>query len=195
MRLFERSKAARERVGDVVGAATATNNIGEVLLDRGKVREAEPLFREALRIWRGANYAVGIAVATSALGLAATRDRRLDEARQLLESALDSFRTMGAESFVIETEGRLAELYLVAGDEDRARATIDATLTRSEASDMGALTAALYRLRGYALIRERQWTDAHGAIHESIRLARSMSAQYELALSLQAAAMLAEAIG
>ena len=195
MRLFERSRDARERVGDVVGAATATNNIGEVLLDRGNVREAEPLFREALRIWRGANYAVGIAVATSALGLAATRDGRLDEAKELLESALDSFRGMGAEGFVIETEGRLAELYLVAGDVVRARTTIDATLASSQASDMGAVTAALYRLKGFALMRQQRWHDAQVALFKSLALAQTISAQYEIALTLNACAQLARENG
>ena len=131
LRLFERSRVARERVGDIVGAATATNNIGEVLLDRGQIDEAERLFRDALRTWRGANYPIGVAVATSALGLAATRARRFEEALGFLEAALDDFRNMGAESFVIETEGRLAELYLSTGRR-RPRKGIDRSDTDAE---------------------------------------------------------------
>ncbi len=182
--LFERSRLARERVGDIVGAATATNNIGEVYLDRGQIDEAEVLFRGALRTWRGANYAVGIAVATSALGLAATRAGRFSEARTLLESALEDFRKIHAESFVFETQGRLAELLLAADELALASELIEATLANSQANDMGALTVALNRLRGLALAKSHRLDEARDAVEESIRLARSISANYELALSL-----------
>lgn len=192
---FERSKEAREKAGDVVGAATASNNIGEVLLDRGQIEEAEALFREALRVWRGASYPVGVAVATSALGRAATRSGRIDEAKELLEEAVESFRGMGAESFVAETEARLAELQLFGGDTTRALALIASTLARGEIGGMVAVKAMLYRLRGYALMRQGDWEAARACINESLRLARSISAQYEVALSLQACASLAHATG
>jgi class 3 adenylate cyclase/tetratricopeptide (TPR) repeat protein len=195
LRCFEHSKTAREKVGDVVGAATADNNIGEVLLDRGEFEEAEGRFRDALRVWRGANYAVGVAVATSALGRAATRAGRFDEARSLLDDALDRFRDMGAESFVAETEARIAELRLFAGDDEGALALVAETLPHSEAGGMVAVNTMLYRLRGYALMRRAKWDAARAAIDESLRLARSTSAEYEVALSLQARASLATATG
>jgi tetratricopeptide (TPR) repeat protein len=195
IRCYARSKQAREKVGDVVGAATADNNIGEVLLDRGEIEEAEARFRDALRIWRGANYAVGVAVATSALGRAATRTGRFDEARSLLGEALESFQEMGAESFVAETQARLAELQVFAGDGEAALALIKETLAQSEAGGMAEVRTMLYRLRGYALMRRREWDAARDAIDESLRLARSTSARYEVALSLQARASLATATG
>jgi class 3 adenylate cyclase/tetratricopeptide (TPR) repeat protein len=195
IRCFERSKQAREKVGDVVGAATADNNIGEVLLDRGEFEEAEARFRDALRVWRGANYAVGVAVATSALGRSATRAGRFDEATSLLGDALESFREMGAESFVAETQARLAELRLFAGDGEGVLALVAETLPHSEAGGMVAVNTMLHRLRGYALMRRREWDAARAAIDESLRLARSTSAEYEVALSLQARASLATATG
>lgn len=136
---------------------------------------------------------LGTAVATSALGRAATRAGRIDEARALLEEALDSFRDMGAESFVAETEARLAELRLFAGDETAALGLIASTLARSDVGGMVSVKAMLYRLRGYALMRRGEWDAARAAIEESLRMARSISAQYEVALSLQACASLANA--
>ncbi|HYM16654.1 MAG TPA: adenylate/guanylate cyclase domain-containing protein [Dehalococcoidia bacterium] len=195
LRFFDRSREARERAGDVVGAATASNNSGEVLLDRGQIADAEDLFRRALQVWRGAHYAVGIAVATSALGRAATRSGRLEDAAVLLDDALEQFRAIGAESFVIETEARIAELRLFAGDAAGALNLINHTLARSESGGMLAVTALLHRLRGYALMRQSNWTDARAAIDDSLRLARSISAQYEVALALQALASLAQATG
>lgn len=195
IRCYERSKQAREKVGDVVGAATADNNIGEVLLDRGEFEEAEARFRDALRVWRGANYAVGVAVATSALGRAATRAGRFEEAGRLLRDALESFREMGAESFVAESQARLAELRLFAGDSEGALELVAETLAESEAGGTAEVNTMLYRLRGYALMRRGEWEAARTAIDESLRLAHSTSAEYEVALSLQARASLATATG
>ena len=192
---FERSKEARNRVGDIVGAATADNNIGEVLLDRGQVDEAETRFEDAVRIWRGANYPVGVAVATSALGRVATRTGRYDEAEALLNEALASFTDMGAESFVAETQARLAELYLFSGDIEAALALVAKTLEATESGGEAAVRAMLYRLQGYALMRRREWDAARAAIDESLALARATSALYEVALSLQACASLATARG
>lgn len=193
--LFERSKVARERGGDVVGAATAINNIGEVLLDRGQLEEAEAMFREALSTWRAANYAVGIAVATSALGLAATRGGKFEEARRLLTDALEDFRAIGAESFVDETEVRLVELYLALGDDERARQSVEALLAARKAADGGPLGAAIYRFQAAVLMRANLIEEATAAINESIELARSISARYELALSLRVLATLLETSG
>ncbi|HZP57788.1 MAG TPA: tetratricopeptide repeat protein [Dehalococcoidia bacterium] len=190
---FARSKAAREKAGDVVGAATASNNIGEVLLDRGEIGEAESLFQEVLRVWRAASYPVGVAVATSALGRVATRAGRLEEARTLLDEALESFRGMGAESFVAETEARLAELELLAGDDAAALALVERALRRGETG--GSVKAMLLRLRAFVMMRRERWHDARAAIDESIALARAISADYELALSLRLSASIAAATG
>ena len=138
---------------------------------------------------------MGVAVATSALGRVATRTGRYDEAEALLDEALASFTDMGAESFVAETQARLAELYLFAGDIDAALALTSKTLEATESGGEAAVRAMLYRLQGYALMRRGEWDAARAAIDESLALARATSAQYEVALSLQACASLATATG
>jgi class 3 adenylate cyclase/tetratricopeptide (TPR) repeat protein len=186
---FERSKAAREKAGDVVGAATASNNIGEVLLNRGQVAEAEALFEEALRVWRGARYPVGVAVATSALGLAATRAGRSAEAQSLLDEALAAFRELHADSFVIETEARLAEQAVAAGDYETAQRRIVNALERAGRVDgVIASRAMLHRLYGEVRSRTGDVASARVSFDESLRLARSINAEYEVALTLAARA-------
>ena len=68
MQLYERSRTARLAAGDVVGAATAANNLVGVLSDEGRLPEAAEAFTEALAVWTRAAYPVGVAVATSNLG-------------------------------------------------------------------------------------------------------------------------------
>jgi hypothetical protein len=79
------------------------NNIGEALFDAGADTDIEPYFRDALRIWRSARYAVGVALATRNLGRLALRTGRPEEGRALMEEALNAFAAMGAQSFVTET--------------------------------------------------------------------------------------------
>ena len=192
---YRRSKEARERAGDVVGSATASNNIGEILSDQGLLEEATELFTEALQAWRAARYPVGIALARSNLGRAAVRSGRLDEADGLLADALAGFREIRADSYVLETQARIAERWLFAGDPERALDAIGLTLGDAALGELVALKAMVYRLRGYALSRRAEFDDARRALDESLRLARSISAEYEIALTLQALASLAEATG
>jgi tetratricopeptide (TPR) repeat protein len=194
--LYQRSKEARERAGDVVGAATATNNIGEILSDQGRLPEAEALFREALRVWRTARYPVGVALATSNLGRAAARGGRLDEASELLNEALYGFREIGAKSFVLETEARIAENFIFGGHHAAAlhRAT-DTLQGAKEMSGTTVLQAVLQRLRGYARLQEGDPDGALRCLGESLRLGRSVGAEYEVAMTLEALARLALAGG
>ena len=188
---FERSREAREKAGDVVGAATASNNIGEVLLNRGQIEAAEALFNDALRVWRAARYPVGVAVATSALGLAATRAGRPVAARALLNEALAGFHDLHAESFVIETEARLAELDVSCGDDEAAQKRIEEALKHAErAGGEVASRAALHRLLGDISARGGDETRARASFEESLRLARSINAEFEVALTLQSYARL-----
>ena len=193
---FERSRSAREKAGDVVGAATASNNIGEVLLNRGQIDEAEALFKDALRVWRAARYPIGIAVATSALGLAETRAGHHAQAEALLQEALAGFRDMHAESFVIETEARLAELAVSSGDDEAALKLVESSIQHAErAGGEVASRAALHRLLGGVRARKGDAAGARASYDESLRLARSIGAEYEVAHTLQSYARFLRGIG
>ncbi|MBI1886032.1 MAG: tetratricopeptide repeat protein [Chloroflexi bacterium] len=190
--LYQRSREAREKAGDVVGAATAANNIGEILSDQGRLSEAEDLFREALRVWRGARYLVGIALATSNLGRAAARAGRFDEAGPLLHEALARFREINAASFVLETEARIAEQLLFQGQHRAARTKAMDLLERAKRSGgTSVLQAMLLRLHGCTLPHTGDTDAAQQALTESLRQARSVGAEFEAALTLDALARLA----
>ena len=57
--LRARRRRASERAGDSANAAFGDCNVGEVLSDQGRLEEAEPRLRRALRIWRGLGLRVG----------------------------------------------------------------------------------------------------------------------------------------
>ncbi|MHB8515114.1 MAG: adenylate/guanylate cyclase domain-containing protein [Dehalococcoidia bacterium] len=190
MHYYRRSRAARERAGDVVGAATASNNMGEILSDQGLFDDARALFRSALDVWRAARYPVGVALATSNLGLTAARAGDVAGARGLLDEALHGFREIRADSFIFETEARLAEVALLAGDGEAARTAIEALIRRSGRIDgVARVVPMLYRLLAEAWLQDGDGDAARRAVDASIATARSSGAEYELMLALAVAAL------
>jgi len=184
---YQRSREARERAGDVVGVATQENNIGEILSDQGRLDEAEERFQDALLTWRGARYPVGIALATGNLGRLAARRGDLTAALELLQNARDGFETIGATAFVRETQARVAEALVYAGEPEKALATLAGVVERLTAGTE-VLQAAVHRVRGYALLQAGRNDEALAALETSLRIARAASADYETALTLEALA-------
>jgi tetratricopeptide (TPR) repeat protein len=195
-RHFLKAMEAAERAGHVVHAAVGRNNIGEIRSDQGRIDEAEPLFRDALRVWRAAKFPALEAHAISNLGRAAARMGNLDQADQLLSEALRRQHEIGVESMAAETDTRLAERALYAGDSEAALATATTTLdTTTQLGGMTALQACLNRIRGYAHMQAGENTLAQDCLDESLRLARQAGAQFELALTLEAWSHLARLTG
>src|SRR6185312_2730069 len=77
--LYERSKNARGRSGDVVRASQITNNSGEVKLDQGYLTPASELFEEARSVFEASGHRMLAALASSNLGRAPPRAGQLDE--------------------------------------------------------------------------------------------------------------------
>jgi class 3 adenylate cyclase/tetratricopeptide (TPR) repeat protein len=194
--LYERSKAARERIGDVVGAAQITNNIGEIKSDQGYLRTASELFEEARAVFDASGHRMLATLATSNLGRAASRSGRLDEALTALQQALADFHEIRAGSLVLETKARLAERAVLAREPDDALALADEVLQATEETGSGATLRALcHRLRGYALAQTGDLEGAAEALQWSIDTARAAEETYEAALTLEAKAHLADLRG
>jgi tetratricopeptide (TPR) repeat protein len=194
--LWRRSREARERIGDVVGAATITNNLGEIESDQGHFEEAGAAFREAYDVCLAAGHPLICHVATSNLGRLAARMGRLDEAEDALRTALAGFEAIRATGFVLETEARLAERDLYAGQHESAFAKATEALAHTLGAEAVAhLRTQLERIRGVALLRGGDLAGARECLEESMRIARSVGVDYEAALTLDALAALAHVEG
>jgi len=198
--LYGRSQAARDRIGDVVGAATIANNIGEIKSDQGHYDDAEALFTEARDVCTRAGSRFLATLAGSNLGRLAARMGRFGDAEALLQEALAEFRDMKARSFVLETRARLAETAILAGEAAEALQRAGETLRAVEECGSGAVVSAMaHRLRGYALMQSGDLEEAAIALENSARIARegadaeTEAESYEVALTLEAVARLAEA--
>jgi class 3 adenylate cyclase/tetratricopeptide (TPR) repeat protein len=187
--LWERGRQACEQMGDLVHAATGSNNIAEILSDQGLLGEAEAMFRDALRIWQAAGYREGIAYALGNLGRVAARAGRHDEAREQLERAKVLLLEIGEERAAVEIDARIAENLVLRGDATAASALIDETLRRLERlGGWATVMTMLNRLRAYALAQRGELEAARRAGHQALVIGREGSATYEIALTLEALA-------
>jgi tetratricopeptide (TPR) repeat protein len=183
---YRASRAVRDRCGDVVGAATEDNNIGEILSDQGHLDAARPLFEAARETWTLARYRIGIALATSNLGRIAVRAGQLDEGRELLMAALANFTDIGATAYVLDTRFRLLERDVAADASSAAASARGLLADLAPRPDAGILRAGVHRLLGVVLGRSGEIDEAMNEFGRALEIARSLSATFELAATFEA---------
>ena len=187
--LYRRSRDLSRRAGDDVSAVRAANNEAEILSDQGKLLAAEELLGAVSRAWRAAGDALGVGAATSNLGRAAARAGRYDEGERLLREARAQFESIGSASFLIETDARLVERFVLEGRHQEALELAQLTLATAEA-DSGAaiMKPMLERLLGYAFVQSRQPARAWPCFESSLTGARQRALPFEEGLTLRALA-------
>jgi tetratricopeptide (TPR) repeat protein len=194
--LWTRARDITLKIGNPVDAADDTNNICEILVDQGRLDEAEAGFREALRVFQAAGHRARTAYVKIQLGRTAARMGRFDEASQLLDQAREQGRDVGADAFVLEAEARIAECELLRGRHEEA---LEAARAASEhARTMGGVASQaplLERVKGYALLRLGRFGESRDAFDESLTAGRARTADYDVAFTLLGMAELARQTG
>ena len=193
---YERAQQVWERSGDRWSASFAVVNRAEVLLDQGRLDEAEPLMRESLRIARASRSGSRIAEMARYTGILLARLGRFEEAHRLLAEARDEFERAGESSEALVTEARLAELLVLERSAADASDVAERTLARlSDYEGIFPLEPTLHRLRGLALLQLGRLDEARAALSESLEGARTAGADYEIALALDSLATLGQLEG
>jgi len=195
VQLLDKGRQLRTQIGDAVDAALGTHNIAEVLSDQGRLEEARSLFEEALRVWRAADFKTGVAHASSNLGRVASRSGDFERAAELYEAAREHFRDGSGESELLDTDARIAEALMFQGRSDEAIEMTSELLGRAGSRGGTLQDALLYRVRAYATAQRGEWAEAQLDLDRSLDAARERNARYEVALTLDAIARVAEARG
>ena len=154
LKLYDEAREAFEQVGDRWFATLAVSNRGAIFRDRGELDEAEPLFRDALRVARAARSGSRVADTAQELGSMLARAGRFEEAHALLAEARKEYERAGDEGEVLLTDARSAECLVLEGEAKAARTVANAALRRAGAlGDVFGSKAVLYRARGCALLQ------------------------------------------
>ena len=189
MEYYERSAELARRGGDVVEEATARNNIGEILSDQGEFEAAEVAIRDALRVWRGANYGFGMAYATLNLGRLAVRRHQISDAYALLDDAYARFSAVGARSHALQAAIAKVEVLLVEGRAGEALVRTAELMPAEHGADSVLMEAWLHRLAGAASAQLGDHQRAREQWDASLAAAEVAEAEFERALTLDAIAL------
>jgi tetratricopeptide (TPR) repeat protein len=186
--LYRESGDAKERSGDVIGAVIQVNNEAEILSDQGRVDESIPLFEEMRRVSRASGWAFGVGAALSNLARADARAGRFDEAHEYFDAALAAFEELSAERFIVEAKARRAECLVYEGRYKEALEVATECREAAAKTPVGGVEALLERSIGYAHHQARQPEEGRPHFEASLRIARELKVQYEVALTLRAMA-------
>jgi class 3 adenylate cyclase/tetratricopeptide (TPR) repeat protein len=194
--LYERARDRAERAGDVVGAAIASGNIAEVLSDQGRLDEAEAPARDALRVFRAAQYSEQVATYSRILGRNQSRAGRHEDAETLLTEAIKVAEESGFQLLAVAATGILAEDLVRRGEAadalDRLAPLGDHAVSMGGA---GVYVPLLERVTGLARLSLGDLPAAGTALERSLATSREAGSEYEILLTLEARRLLALARG
>ncbi len=193
--LYERAQGLRIRTGNAVDAALGALNIGEVLIDQGRIDEAHDLITDVDRVWRAADYRGGAAMAQMHLARIAAARGLHHDARERFARARAELLDIGADSDVIEVDVRTAEFLLGTGDPEGALELAGETLQRDLALGGVVDHGPLLRIRAQALLAANDVEGARQSITGSLEEARTRTTSFEVARSLMVLAEVDLALG
>ena len=149
--MYGRSRDACARLGDVIDAALSDANIGEVLVNQGRLDEAEPILRDARRVLRASGFRNGAAFVEMHLGRLLMQRSELAGAESLLRAACEEYRALRQGGAVYEASLHLAECVCRSG---RAADALEILrdIVGSTRDDVSIFDAALARIVAVALL-------------------------------------------
>jgi tetratricopeptide (TPR) repeat protein len=181
---FRTSAERYERAGDVIGAALADNNLAELLTLQSRLDEAETLLVRANRVMRASSYPLGLCGSLSGLSRIRAWRGDIDEALRLQSEALQGFRRLDADDYILDSLVRMVEIHVLAGDAAEALATADAAADAvARLGDPPVISATLARLRARALLLAGRHDEARLSFAHALQSATRDGFVYESALA------------
>ncbi len=178
---YAKAKDMAERAGNTLQAAITGSNMGEVFVNQGRMKEAEPLLQDSARVMRAAGFTDGAVFAEIHFARVLADRGQLDDAENLLRGAGKQLSELGRTGSALEAAIFLAECRLERGDPNDALEIL--TLAEKSAGrDRLWYSASLGRVRGQALSDLGRTSEAQAAIAAGLAAASDQGLGYEEAL-------------
>ncbi len=178
-RMFGRAATIFRRIGDTASEANALCNQAEVLVNQGRLAEAEPLLQQVLTGARSVSDDELVALALRQLGRCLCRAGEFTGGLTALAEARVVFLSIGEPDEVAGVEAIEAEAMLLAGN----RATALSLTERLLASNVDGLAPDLHWVRGFALLSEDSVDGAVAEFEAGVVEAEREGNRYAYALS------------
>ncbi len=179
---YTQGRDAATRAGNVVHAALIGSNIGEVLVNQGRLDEAEPMLRDAARVQRASGFVEGADLAEMYLGRLLSARGQHREAISLLERVRDELLEAGRAASAMEATIYLAQTLVRSGEPSGALALL--AELRSGGDDFVMYAATLARVQGEALAAMGRGDEAIARTRHALAAADEQGLDYERALLL-----------
>jgi class 3 adenylate cyclase/tetratricopeptide (TPR) repeat protein len=186
---YQKSGAEYRRIGLLNNAAWIETNIGEVLLNQGRLDEAESLLRDSLRVLRSSNNSETPFVEMQ-LGRLLTARGELSEAERLLRAGVDLWKASGDAWWAYEMSLHLADCLVRSGRSHEALAVLD-DIAGMDPAEVAVYQATKEAVLASALVELGRGDEAAEAICRGVEVARRRSLTFDLSRLL----LLADRIG
>lgn len=164
-----------ERALEVTAGASDQMEIllqaGEAAKNTGQFERGQKLLEQALAWYLGEEDRGGVARSTAALGRLHLMRSRADEARALLEPALEDFEDMALDPSVVAMLGLLAGAFMQQGDWERAAEWSDRALAAAAASDAVPVIVTALMTKGVAVHELGRWREGMVLLSGAVELA------------------------
>lgn len=184
--LYRRAGECGRRSGRPADMAFTDCNVGEILSDQGRLEEAEEHLRQARRVWSSTQESQSVAFADMLLGRLALRRGDSQVGLPMLERSTRALRVFSMHAYAEFGRALIAEADALAGDPRRAL-----EVARIELETADRQRPLLQRAMGIALARLGDTDAACRELLEALACARSRRADYEIAATIDALAVLA----
>jgi class 3 adenylate cyclase/tetratricopeptide (TPR) repeat protein len=199
---YRQAQQVHGRSADEWSVAIASANIAEILVDQGRLDEAEPLVVEALRVWRASGTPSDVGWGAALLGRLTARRGEHATAMALLSEAAASFGVTEERIELVDVALRLTEALLLQGSasaaverladaEERLRDAVRAAgMPTEDGLPLIPHAVALLRLGGCAAAQAGDDVAGRDLLDRAVEHGRRVRSTHELALALRARAWL-----
>ncbi len=178
--LYAQARTAADAAGDVVGGAIEAANTAEVLADQGRIDEARPLIRSALRVFEASENPYLVAFVTGFAGRVAQQAGDPVAAQAAFAKASAGFDEQGDPGSAHDARVRQAEAMLDGGDIEAARQL----LSEMDPDERGA---RLLRQRARLAVADGSTAEAAEFAHAAVQDPAATPLERGLSLALVAA--------
>jgi len=181
--LYSRAQEVSRRSGNEQAEGNAAANLGEVLVSRGRLEEAESVLQEARRVLRAQKVVIFALFAETQLGRVLLERGEVRPAIQALTRIVNEAIEVGQSFIVVDASVHLADAHVRAGDPEAALQVV------TSAQQLSGEDAALYevpleRVRAQALVALDRGDEALAHAEKALVSARQQRLVYEVALLL-----------
>jgi class 3 adenylate cyclase/tetratricopeptide (TPR) repeat protein len=176
---YRRAGELYRRVGNLLDAASVDANIAEVLVNQGRLDDAEPLLRDAVRVMHASHF-VEVSFVEMHLGRLLRARGDLAGAERLLGAVIDNCKTSGQAAWAYEASIHLADCLIDSGRADEGLAVLSRP-TNVDPAEVSIFEAALSSVSARGLLALGRRDEAIEQICHGVAAARDGSLLFDLA--------------